>query len=277
MKLLHLLALGAITLLGCAEEETPVPAETPLPFAFSDGFESANNDLDDLFPADGSRWSNLQRESPGAEENTITLDDVIRSEGQRALKLTAAPSGATVSKMNIEKAGFFAPVGSLVEIRGDFYISSAGNLENLFLIDLECCSCWDPGVPNNQCPGVRLKLSDPQGYPSIERGKILGRTLSHTGFPFPKDEWVRVVWRMRLSPNGEGENVLEINDRVVLDTRGKNLPNADEFRAEFAANDINFTLGDPLGYERIQIGATANSSNDAVGVWVDDFSLTIEE
>jgi len=55
--------------------------------------------------------------------------------------------------------------GNIVTITADFYVNGNGSLENLLLIDLECCSCWDSTVGDNygaenQCPGVRLICSE---------------------------------------------------------------------------------------------------------------------
>ena len=80
--------------------------------------------------------------------------------------------------------------GNTVEIKADFYINTLANIQDLFLIDLECCSCWDVSSEvENQCPGVRLKLSGGNDFLSIERGKIAANTLEQTTFAFPKNEW----------------------------------------------------------------------------------------
>jgi len=88
----------------------------------------------------------------------------------------AKASDNTLSKADIEKGGFAAPVGSTVRITAKIYIATEEPLVNVLLLDLECCSCWDPDVPDNQCPGIRLMLKE-DDYLAIERGKILGSTL----------------------------------------------------------------------------------------------------
>jgi len=268
-------ALFILSLIACNKSEDK-PIVTNLPYSFQDGFESADNNIDDLFVSDGSRWSNIQRVNPDNGENQIELNQTIVNEGNSSLRIFSQPSDNTLSKIDIEKGGFFAPIGSTIIVEADFYINADGNLKELFLIDLECCSCWDSSVSDNQCPGVRLKMSGDNNYLSIERGKILGSTISHTALSFPKNEWVNVRWEMTLSPDQEAENKLTINQQEVINESGKNLPNKEEFRSEFALNGIDFELQEPLGYERIQIGATANPTQFGVELFIDNFKLEIQ-
>ena len=96
--------------------------------------------------------------------------------GEQALRVLAKASNATPSNAAIEKGGFVVPEGSTVLLTASPYIATEGDIENLLLLDLECCSCWDPRVPDNQCPGIRLMVKG-DGCLSIERGKILGETI----------------------------------------------------------------------------------------------------
>lgn len=274
-KYLIILLLASL-LICCADNGEPTMEATPFT-SFQDGFEATGTRLAQLLPRDNSRWTSIQVVDPPGGDNFLRLDMERFIEGSASLRVVAAPTTDVVSKANIEKGGFFAPSGHRVRVQAELYIEATESLENLFLIDLECCSCWDASVADNQCPGVRLKLSDAEGFLSIERGKILGSTISQSGVAFPTDEWVKVVWEMDLSPSDDGWNRLYINGRQVIDEAGKNLPNAGEFAAEFARNGIDFQLREPVGYERVQIGATANSSAGPVELWVDDFVLEITE
>lgn len=264
-----------LILISCTQDDA-IQMETELPYNFQDGFEAENNDLDDLFVLDGSRWTGIQKVNPTNGENSIELNNNNPIEGNNALRILSKPADDVLSKIDIEKEGFFAPIESTVTIEADFYINSSENLNELFLIDLECCSCWDASVPNNQCPGVRLKMSGENDYLSIERGKILGSTMTHTEASFPKNEWVNVIWKMKLSPEANGENYLAINGLEVINDNGKNMPNKDEFRQEFENNGIDFEIQEPVGYERIQIGATANPTEHEIEIFIDNFNLRIE-
>ena len=278
-RLLPYLILAALFLCACPEEEpfaVPVPPPADLPFGFIDGFEATTNRFTDLFPADNSRWTTTQLVSPDGATNTIGLSEDEVLSGRHALRVVAHPSDDVVSKAGIEKGGFFAPPGSTVTLSANVLLRAGGPLEDLFLFDLECCSCWAPTVPDPQCPGVRLKLSGAGEFLSMERGKILETSLSQTEVAFPREEWVHVVWTLRLSPTDEGTNKLVINDRTVIDANGGNLPNRDAFRAEFAAAGIDFELPERVGYERVQVGATANPTPSVARVLVDDFRLEVE-
>ncbi|MEO0728224.1 MAG: hypothetical protein AAFZ63_26995, partial [Bacteroidota bacterium] len=264
-----------LTIFSCGQDDDIDVVEPEVSYLFEDGFESVNNDLNDLFPLDGSRWTNIQLVDPDNGENTIELNTTTVNEQDYALKIIAKPSDDILSKADIEKGGFSAPVGANISIQAKFFIETSEDLQDLLLIDLEYCSCWDPTVPDNQCPGIRLMMKE-ENYLSIERGKILGSTIAQTEVAFPIGEWVDLEWQMKLSPDDSGENVLTINGQEVINALAKNMPNADEFRAEAAMNGISFELQEPLAYERIQIGATANPTPHEVVMYVDDFRVEIE-
>ena len=263
-------------ILSACSNDNEGPNDQRITYSFQDGFETQNDDLADLFPSDGSRWSNVQLVNPTNGENKISLESSVLVEGNKALKIEAKASEAILSKADIEKGGFEAPENASVTIEANFYIDSDGDLENLLLIDLECCSCWDPPVPDNQCPGVRLMLKA-NDYLSIERGKISGSTFTQTQVPFPRREWVYVRWEMQLSPTDQGMNVLYINGAEAISQNGMNMPNADLFRSEAANQGINFELQEPVFYERLQVGATANPTDTNVLLYVDDVTLEIRE
>ena len=247
-------------------------------FLFEDGFETQNNAIDELFPSNGSRWTSIQQSNPANGTNEISISNIQFSEGQNSLRLFALESDNSLSKMDIEKSGFSAFINDRVIIKADFYVANTTNIENLLLIDLECCSCWDisSGV-ENQCPGVRLIMLRGNDFLSIERGKIGESTIEQTSFQFPRNEWVTVQWEMTLSDNENGLNKLLINGTEVISSGGTNMPNAQTFRAIFAQEGIDFTLQEPTFYERVQIGATANPTAENIELFVDDFSIIVEK
>lgn len=71
-------------------------------------------EFNELFPADRSRWTNVQNVSPNNGRNGIGLTSTPVSEGERALRLLAFPGDDVPSKVDIETTGFFAPAGSTV-------------------------------------------------------------------------------------------------------------------------------------------------------------------
>lgn len=183
--------------------------------------------------------------------------------------------------MDIEKGGLDLRSGDHITISVDFFIEGSASLADVILLDLECCSCWDPEVGDdygaeNQCPGVRLIMSGGNDFLSIERGKIGANTMSQSEIGFPRDQWVKVRWEMILANDMSGQNKLFINDIAVIDESGMNMPNQEIFSSIFAQEGISFTLQEPVSYERVQIGATANSSTTPITMRIDNFSIVVE-
>ncbi|MEM6772998.1 MAG: heparin lyase I family protein, partial [Bacteroidota bacterium] len=248
----YLLLLLLLT--SCAAEtvvtDDPTPTEVG---SFTDDFETATNDFNLLFPADGARWTAVQQVDPSNGANSISLTNEVVSSGSQALRVFARSGDEPLSKMDIEKSGFMASAGQRVIIEADIRIDSDANLANLLLIDLECCSCWDPSVPDNKCPGVRLMMSNENDFLSIERGKIGGATLRQTTTPFPRFTWNSLRWEMVLSPDEDGQNSLWLNGTEIVQESGMNLPNAAVFAEQGANNGLDFVLQEPVFYERLQI------------------------
>lgn len=271
----------AFIFMGCDKDENN--SEEPLEesFLFEDGFETQNDLLDELFPSDGNRWSTIQQTDPTNATNEISISNIEFNERQNALRVIAYQSDSDLSKVDIEKNGLNIISGDKVTIKADFYIVGTEPIENLLLLDLECCSCWDPTVGDNygsenQCPGVRLMMSGGNDYLSIERGKISGTTMQQTDFAFPRNQWVTVQWEMTMSDNENGLNRLIINGNEVINETGMNMPNAQIFSDVFLNQGIDFTLQEPTFYERVQIGATANPTAGNIELFVDDFSIKVE-
>ena len=274
-------AIIALISLGCDKDENNPDEPVEESFFFEDGFETQNDLLDELFPSNGSRWSTIQQTDPTNETNEISISNTVFNEGQNSLRVFAYQSDSDLSKVDIEKNGLNIISGNKVTIKADFYIVGTEPIENLLLLDLECCSCWDPTVGNNygsenQCPGVRLMMSGGDDYLSMERGKISGTTLQQTNFAFPRNQWVTVQWEMTMSDSENGLNRLTINGTEVINEAGMNMPNAQIFTDVFLDQGIDFTLQEPTFYERVQVGATANPTAGNIELFVDDFSIKVE-
>ena len=266
---------------ACGTDNNNTEEPTTENFIFEDGFETQNDLLDELFPSNGTRWSTIQQTNPSNAINEISITNAEFTEGQNALRFLSYQSDSQLSKIDIEKNGLNIKSGDEVTITADFYITGTESLENLLLIDLECCSCWDPSVGDNygsenQCPGVRLLMSGSNDYLSIERGKISGTTLQQTIFAFPRNQWVSVQWEMTMSETENGLNRLLINGTEVLNESAMNMPNAQIFSDVFTNQGIDFTLQEPTVYERVQIGATANPTAGNIELFVDNFSIKVE-
>ncbi|MEM7163170.1 MAG: hypothetical protein AAF487_12105 [Bacteroidota bacterium] len=245
-------------------------------FIFEDDFETQSNNLDELFPADGSRWSGIQQVNTETGDNHISLSTLHSSLSTQSLYMFSKATDQTLSKIDIEKNGFKAYPGASLRFEADFFIANDVNLENLFLFDLESCSCWDPNVPNNQCPGIRLKFGGNGDYLSLERGKLGLETIGQAAYSFPKNQWVNVILELVLSSDDDASNVLIIDGNEVINSSLSNLPNQEVFETLFAQEGIAFQLQEPLFYERFQLGATANSSAEDIDVFIDKVKFSIE-
>ncbi|NKI30969.1 hypothetical protein [Croceivirga thetidis] len=275
MKRLSLLSI-LFMVLACSSDSDGInlPNEAIVNYEFSDGFETSSEEFDLLFPSDNSRWSNIQIVNPKSGFNRLTLSKTAFSEGNQSLLIDSKKSDEILSKVDIVKSGFSAPEEGKITIVADFYIDSEESISNLLLIDLECCSCWDSSVSENQCPGVRLMVTE-NDHLVIERGKIAGSTLSQNTTQIPRKEWFTITWEMQLSQSENGFNKLSIDGNEILSQNGMNMPNAEIFRTLFAEEGIEFELQEPLFYERLQIGATANPDGEDVLIYIDNFKLTI--
>ena len=172
--LLFLFALPVIFVSCSSDESSSLPQQTEI-FLFEDGFETENQMLNELFLTDGSRWTNFQQTNPSNNINEVSILNTSATEGENAIRFFSYASDTQLSKIDIEKNGLQMAAGDKLRIEADFYIVGTGSIENLLILDVECCSCWDPTVGDNlgaenQCPGVRLLMSGANDYLSIERG-----------------------------------------------------------------------------------------------------------
>ncbi|WP_273444445.1 hypothetical protein [Neolewinella agarilytica] len=281
LQVLFVCLTAGIFLISSCEKTVDTPDQVIVPEGiteFVDDFETESNDLSLLFPPDGSRWTTLQLINTAGGNNQLALTAERVSLGNQSLSISSFGGNNPLSKTDIERGGFAAVAGQTITIEADFYIDSDANLRDLLLLDLECCSCWDPTVPDNKCPGVRLLMSGGNDFLSIERGKIGGETLLQTSLPFPRREWVHVVWEMTLSPDETtGHNRLIINEQEVVTETGMNMPDATILANAAAAEGISFTLPEPVFYERLQIGVTANPRDLEVDLFVDNVRVQVRD
>ena len=127
---------------------------------------------------------------------------------------------------------------------------------------------------NERIKGLQTGGDD---YLVVERGKIglRGESLRQNSFHFPRDRWVELKWVLDLSPTEDGRAELYLDGQQILAASGINMPNADIFAQLGEENGIDFTLQEPVYYERIQVGVTANSGVDSVHLFVDDVSVVV--
>ncbi|MBZ0267882.1 polysaccharide lyase, partial [bacterium] len=264
---------------GCRPGDLVRPSDDPvtrlLPgevaaFRFENGFENLTS-VSDLASAG---WTRFETTMPG---NDVQLSHLSAHAGQTALRLAAVPASpdGPVSKSYVQVANhaarplrFFA--GNRVRLAAWFLVVGDLNLQGLVLFDLESGTCWRDEFGSNPSPGIRLMLSGGDDYLAVERGKIgLGdATLRQTAARFPRDRWVHVEWVVDLSSGADGRVSIVLDGQPILAADGATLPDATVMGAVLGRPD--FRLNEPVYYDRIQVGITANASAYPVTVYVDD-------
>jgi hypothetical protein len=251
------------TCILCSVQWVVAIAQTPI---FEDGFEDAETFMD-LFPPDGSRWTNFGITADG---NTLDLSQEVAHTGTQSLRCHAEPyDGVTASKAYISN-------GFLRFVEGDeawfelwVFVEGSTRTPDLFLWDLESTgTCTDADACPEEgdgticpSPGRRLYLQDSNGTPlRSDLGKwCLGEDfVQQPGqeVPFPTDRWVRLRVFIGLSSRSEGVMQVWQDDHLVLTNRGYTLPRHDST------------------YDRLQVGITANGSTmNSATIFLDDVAI----
>jgi hypothetical protein len=245
-------------------------AEDGGPVTFADGFDISG--IADLFPSDRSRWTSLQKTFP---QNEIDLVNQPLKDGSASLRLRAVPS---ISGSNVSKAGIVKKIpqvrsGQHFHASAWFLIPPSQDLNNLYIMDIECSTCWpvNAHVPNPS-PGVRIRLKDADGEPVLERGKIKlrgPRNELNTGIPLPRGQWFKLDWHLDLSSDDTGLTEIMIDDKIAFRGRGANLLNP----SSFEGSGIKL---ERVQYDRFQIGITANGVSNTIEMFVDDVSIRVQ-
>lgn len=251
---------------ACILYSAPSHAEPKI--IYSDSFEAPK--VSGLFAKDLSGWTNSQKSFP---QNEVEIVSEPRRSGSGALRLYAIPSNSTVSKGDVEKELPSIRQGQTIVISAWFFIPPGPELNNLFLLDIECNQCWPERSPiPDKGPGVRIRLNGPTGRPAVERRKIGLRDMPNelgSSAPLPRGRWFKFEWRLLLSPDENGLTEITIDDKAVFRGRGPNLPDPEVFRR------YGIELRQVL-YNRLQVGITANSSSNPIELFVDDVSVAVD-
>ena len=142
-----------------------------------------------------------------------------------------------------------------MRLSGWYFIEGTNALDWLFLFDLEEQTAIGAG------PGMRLALVNKQllvEYKFYESSILqpIGQEID-----FPRNEWVEIVWEVKLSQKNEGTVKLWQNGILIIDTKNnRTLP-----------KDLLYSQQGTKGmYSSVEIGITANSKDNDLTIWVDD-------
>lgn len=175
----------------------------------------------------------------------------------KSLLFKAAKSdkdGASKSSLAKQKMAFWK--GETVRLSAWYYIEGTQNLNWLFLMDLE------EQTPIGAGPGMRLALVDNQLR--IEHKFNEKDIKQQNPISFPRNEWVKIVWEIKLERKKKGTVKLWQNGQLIIDSKEHNTLPKDL---------LYFQQGTKGMYSSCEIGITANSSDNPTRLWVDDITF----
>lgn len=239
-----------IVIIGCNKE-----AFFNGPNFFQDDFESYTT-LNDLLIENDQLWSFTQLTR---DENDIIIDTATFHSGNKSLKFVAKKtSNGNASKSSIAKQNMAFWNGETVRITAWYYIEGTQSLEWLFLMDLEEQTAVGAG------PGMRLALVNNQLR--VEHKYLEDDIIQPSGIEIdlPRNEWVELIWEVKLSTNNNGTVKLWQNGQLLIDTKNnRTLPK----------DLLYFQQGTKGMYSSIEVGITANSDDNDLTMWVDEIEV----
>ena len=148
--------------------------------------------------------------------------------------------------------------GETVRMHVWYFIKDAKTLEWLFMLDLEEQTAIGAG------PGMRLALVDNKlriEYKFNEKDIMQPKGKE---IDFPRNQWVELIWEVKLSQKNKGTVRLWQNGQLIIDSKdNRTLPE----------DILYFQQGTKGMYSSCEIGITANSRDNDLVLWVDDIKF----
>ena len=250
MKNIFFIIIAVILFSGCEKEKY-----FEGPDFFQDDFE-AYSLLSDLLLPNDQLWSFTQLTR---NENNITLDTTNFHSGNKSLKFVAKKSDNDgASKCSVAKQNMAFWDGETIRVSAWYFIEGTQSIEWLFLFDLEEQTAIGAG------PGIRLALVNNQlrmEYKFNENDIVQN---SGQEVYFPRNQWVEIVWEVKLSQKNKGSVKLWQNGQLIIDSKNnRTLPK----------DILYFQQGTKGMYSSIEIGITANSKDNDLTLWIDDIKF----
>lgn len=226
------------------------------PDFYHDDFEPYNK-LDDLLLPNDQFWSFTQLTK---SENGIYVDSTHAHTGSKSLLFEAEKSDDEIlSKCSIAKQKMAFWEGETVRLKAFYFLEGTARLDWLFLMDLEEKTAIGAG------PGMRLALVD--NKLRVEH-KFNEKDIIQTAgqeIDFPRNQWVEIVWEIKLSQKKKGEVRLWQNGQLLLEK---------ENHTTLPKDILYFQQGTKAMYSSCEIGITANSRDNDARLWVDDITFS---
>lgn len=225
------------------------------PDSYDDSFEIYTDAEAMIAESDDKYWSFFQLTK---EENTHSIDTVIKHSGNKSFKLQAVASAESdVSKASVSKQNMAFWEKETVHVSAWYYLEGNGTAQWLFIMDLEEQAAIGAG------PGIRLAIVD--GALRVEH-KFFNDDIIQEGTAvlFPRDQWVQVELEVKLSQKKKGYVKVWQNGTLVIDQdKWKTLPK------DFLYNQ----QGTKGMYSSVEFGITANTNDHNTVLYVDDVSV----
>ncbi len=198
----------------------------------------------------------------------ISIRDGQAHSGDSALYMH---SDNNVGKAHLFKSGYWVDEGDQAQVVAHVFIPSGTSLKNLYILDWESKSVWSPDntAPNTQ-PGIRIGFHDDDGGIVVERGKLglaLEKDFVNPDFVMPRDEWVKIEWRLKVGLDDEGATQVLVNDQMVIDAHGTTYIDPD------VAEEYEILLNEDYAFDRVKLGITANSTAQDIDLYFDDATV----
>ncbi|MDX1350630.1 MAG: heparin lyase I family protein [Putridiphycobacter sp.] len=228
------------------------------PNNYADDFSSYDN-INELIENENENWSFFQKTYAS---NVLSIDTNIYHSAGKSFKSYAMPTaeafGASKASINKQFMAFWANETVLIEAW--YYIEDTASANWLFLFDLEEKTNIGAG------PGMRLAMVNNQlrvehKYPNPDILQLEGSEIN-----VPRNQWVNIKMAVKLSQEKSGNVKVWQDDKLILhQDKWQTLP-----------KDILYVLQGTKGmYSQIEFGVTANSSENAMTVYVDDIAISV--
>lgn len=250
MKKIFIVLISLVIFSGCKKEKF-----FDGPNFFQDDFESYST-LNDLILSNDQFWSFTQLTR---SENNITVDTTKVHSGNKSLKFVAKKSDSEgVSKSSIAKQNMAFWDGETVRMSAWYFIETTNSLEWFFLMDLEEQTAIGAG------PGIRLALVDNKLRVEYKFNEKDITQPTGQEIDFPRNQWVELVWEVKLSQKNKGTVRLWQDGQIIIDSKNnRTLPK----------DLLYFQQGTKGMYSSCEIGITANSKDSDLTIWVDDIKF----
>lgn len=249
------LGLGLLLLISCNKKQI-----LDGPNGYTDDFE-AYSTADDLIPDGDVLWSFIQIQN---DNNRVEIDTTNPHTGQKCLKFIAEVSTEDqLSKCSIVKQNMAFWEGETVRVDCWYYIEGTAEADWIFLMDLE------EQAPIGAGPGTRLALQNENElivehkYPNPNINTFLDPAVK-----FPRDQWVNLTMEVMLSQKKKGTIRVWQDDELVL--------SRDDWRT-LPRDILHAQQGTAGRYSSIEIGISANTHDNDMVLYVDDFSIEVLE